>query len=505
VPRSVRLRVLDARGGASRTGRPDEPREKCAVFGVWGAPDSVALTYYGLFAQQHRGQESAGIAASDGTGIRGRAGAGLVPEVFSARTLRDLTESAAGPEGRPLGAIGHTRYSTYGAKDANFQPIIQQYSGGHVAVSHNGNLVNAGVIRDLYEQAGHIFHTTSDSEVVLHLLASPEAQRTTDPLATALRRLEGAFSFVMLFPDRIEAARDPWGWRPLCLGETDDGFPVVASETVALDAIGAKRLRSVEPGEIVTLSDQGVSSRRFAEPAPRRAHCVFEHVYFANPASRVFGQTVQVVRERLGEKLAEEAPVDADWVMPMPDSGRSAANGYARASGIPYREGIVPNRYVGRTFIKPSQEERQRAVSLKLSVVDEIVAGKRLIVVDDSIVRGTTTRTKMQQLYKGGAKEVHLRISCPPIRHPCYFGVDFARREELVAHERTVEEMRRFLGVDSLHFLTLDGLLDAAQSESAPREHYCTACYSGDYRIDIENPTASGVLTDRQMSIFAQE
>jgi len=228
-------------------------------------------------------------------------------------------------------------------------------------------------------------------------------------------------------------------------------------------------------------------------------------VYFANPASRVFGQTVQVVRERLGEKLAEEAPVDADWVMPMPDSGRSAANGYARASGIPYREGIVPNRYVGRTFIKPSQEERQRAVSLKLSVVDEIVAGKRLIVVDDSIVRGTTTRTKMQQLYKGGAKEVHLRISCPPIRHPCYFGVDFARREELVAHERTVEEMRRFLGVDSLHFLTLDGLLDAAQSESAPREHYCTACYSGDYRIDIENPTASGVLTDRQMSIFAQE
>ena len=484
--------------------RDDTPKEKCAVFGVWGAPDAVSLAYYGLFAQQHRGQESAGVAASDGRAIHGHTGMGLVAEVFNPRTLRDLREASSGGAAHPRGAIGHTRYSTYGSKTANCQPIIQSYSGGPVAVAHNGNLVNAGLIRRLYEDAGHIFHTTSDTEIIFHLLASPEAQRTTDPLAAALRRLQGAFSLAILFPDRLEIARDPWGWRPLCLGETADGFPVVASETVALDAIGARRLRSVEPGEIVTISDDGVSTRRFAEPAERRAHCVFEHVYFANPASRLFGQTVQVVRERLGEQLAREAPVAADWVMPMPDSGRSAANGYARASGIPYREGIVPNRYVGRTFIKPSQEERQRAVSLKLSVVEEIVAGKKLIVVDDSIVRGTTTRTKMQQLYKAGAKEVHLRISCPPIRNPCYFGVDFARREELVANERTVEEIRAFLGVDSLHFLTLEGLLDAAQSESVQREHYCTACFSGEYRIDVEHPHAEGVLTDRQLTIFDQ-
>ncbi len=505
MPESTPLPVLPSRPAAPAD---DAPKEKCAVFGVWGAPDSVNLSYYGLFAQQHRGQESAGIAASDGQRIHGHHGMGLVSEVFTKRTLRDLIETASqadsGGGAHPRGAIGHTRYSTYGSKTANCQPIVQSYAGGPVAVAHNGNLVNAALIRRLYEDAGHIFHTTSDTEVVFHLLASPEAQSAHDPLGAALRRLQGAFSMVFLFPDRIEAARDPWGWRPLCLGETEDGFPIVASETVALDAIGARRIRSVEPGEIVTLSDSGVSTRRFADPAPRRAHCVFEHVYFANPASRIFGQTVQVVRERLGEQLAREAHVDADWVMPMPDSGRSAANGYARQSGIPYREGIVPNRYVGRTFIKPSQEERQRAVSLKLSVVDEIVEGKRLIIVDDSIVRGTTTRTKMQQLYKAGAKEVHLRISCPPIKHPCFFGVDFAERTQLVAHERTIEEIREFLGVDSLHFLTLDGLLGAAESPSAPREHYCTACYSGEYRIDVDHPHADGVLTDRQPTMFEE-
>ena len=482
---------------------PDSPKEKCAVFGTWGPSDAVKLSYYGLYAQQHRGQESAGIAATDGLTIGGHSDMGLVSEVFTPRTLRDIHEQNSTEAGHPRGAIGHTRYSTYGgSRGSNCQPIIQSYAGGPVAVAHNGNLVNAGLIRRLYEDAGHIFHTQSDTEIIFHLLASPEAQHAPDPLAAALRRLQGAFSLVILFPDRIEVARDPWGWRPLCLGETEDGHPVVASETVALAAIGAKRIRSVKPGEIVTLSDEGVTSRRFAEPAQRRAHCVFEHVYFASPASRIFGQTVQVVRERLGEQLATEAPVAADVVMPMPDSGRSAANGYARASGIPYREGIVPNRYVGRTFIKPTQDERQRAVSLKLSVVGELIKDKTLIVVDDSIVRGTTTRTKMQQLYKAGAKEVHLRISCPPIQHPCFFGVDFARKEELIAHERTVEEIREFLGVDSLHFLSMEGLLDAAASESVYKEHYCTACFSGDYRIDVEHPHADGVLTDRQPTMF---
>lgn len=275
---------------------------------------------------------------------------------------------------------------------------------------------------------------------------------------------------------------------------------MVASETVALEVVGATVEREIEPGEIVTLSDEGVSSRRFADAAERPAMCVFEHVYFANPASVLFGQNVQTVRERLGQKLSEEAPVEADLVMPMPDSGRSAANGYARASGIPYQEGIVPNRYVGRTFIKPTQRERNAAVRLKLNVISEIVRDKRLIVVDDSIVRGTTTRAKMEQIRQAGASEIHLRISCPPIRHPCHFGVDFAERSQLIAHGREVEEIRSFLGVDSLHYLTLEGLLSCVQH---PPTHYCTACYSGDYRIDIEHPQTGVVLESEQLKMFS--
>ncbi|MEO1535350.1 MAG: amidophosphoribosyltransferase, partial [Planctomycetota bacterium] len=329
-----------------------------------------------------------------------------------------------------------------------------------------------------------------------------EQRDSSDPLASTLRRLMGAFSLALLYPDRIEACRDPWGWRPLVLGELeDDGkvYPVVASETVALDVMGAKIIREVEPGEIVTLSDRGVESRRYAEPAERLAQCVFEHVYFASPASNVFGQNVQTARERMGEVLATEAKVEADWVMPMPDSGRSAANGYSRSSGIPYREAIVPNRYVGRTFIKPTQDQREAAVRLKLNVVHEIVDGKRLIVVDDSIVRGTTTRVKMQQLRDAGAKEIHLRISSPPIQHPCYFGVDFATKDQLIAGNRTVEEIREFLGVDSLHFLSLEGLLSVMDR---PGRDFCTACFSGDYRLDIDHPTTEQVLFKEQTSMF---
>jgi amidophosphoribosyltransferase len=334
---------------------------------------------------------------------------------------------------------------------------------------------------------------------MIHLLASPEQRVSSDPLAATLRRLQGAFSVVFLFEDRIEAARDPWGFRPLVLGELDDGRAVVASETVALDVIEARFVREVEPGEIVTLSDAGVTSRTFAAPAERPAMCVFEHVYFANPASEVFGQNVLAAREAMGEALAKEAPVEADYVMPMPDSGRSAANGYAHASGIPYREGIVPNRYVGRTFIKPTQAERRAAVRLKLNVVGEIVRGKKLIVVDDSIVRGTTTREKMKQIRDAGAEEIHLRISCPPIRHPCYFGVDFATREQLIAHGREVDQIRDYLGVDSLHFLSLEGLLGVMKHDKAS---YCTACYSGDYRVDVEHPRTDQVLLKDQLGMF---
>lgn len=489
----------------------DDPKEKCGVFGIWGHEDGVRMTYLGLYAQQHRGQESAGIAVSDGKTIEGHTGMGLVGEVFGPRAIQALEThfrsrhwegNGAGPvrASGHAGVIGHNRYSTAGGSLAcNAQPLIENYIRGQVAVAHNGNLVNAGALRVRFEEAGHLFHTTSDTEVIIHLLASPVQQRAPDPLAATLRRLQGAFSLVFLFPDRVEAARDPWGWRPLVLGTMPGGHPVVASETVALDVIGAEYLREVEPGEIVTLSDRGVESRRFAEPADRAAYCVFEHVYFANPSSLIFGQNVQQVRERLGERLAREAPVDADYVMPMPDSGRSAANGYARASGIPYREGIVPNRYVGRTFIKPSQSERVAAVRLKLNVISEIVRGRRLVVVDDSIVRGTTTKAKMDQIRAAGAEQIHLRISCPPIRHPCFFGVDFAERTQLIANGRSEEEIRRFLGVDSLHYLSLEGMLSCVER---PGAHYCTACYTGDYRIDIEHPTTEIVHESEQMRMF---
>lgn len=490
---TIRLPILSS-GTCPGRGAAHDAREKCGVFGVWGRGDSAGITYYGLYAQQHRGQESAGICVSDGRVLTAVTGMGLVPEVFDQGALERLRRAGG------AGAIGHNRYSTAGGSLAcNAQPLLENYVGGQVAVAHNGNLINAEALRLEFEQAGHLFHTTSDTEVIIHLLASPEQQRAPDPLAATLRRLQGAFSLVFLFPDRIEACRDPWGWRPLVLGRLEDGSPVVASETVSLDVVGARFEREVEPGEVVTLSDEGVSSRRFADPAERLAHCVFEHVYFANPASVIFGQNVQVVRERLGERLAAEAPVDADYVMPMPDSGRSAATGYARSSGIPYREGIVPNRYVGRTFIKPTQDQRSAAVRLKLNIISELVAGKRLVVVDDSIVRGTTTKAKMDQLRSAGAKEIHLRISCPPIKHPCYFGVDFATRDQLIANGRSVEQIRAFLGVDSLHYLSLDGLLSCV---NRPREHYCTACYDGDYRLDPDRPQTGQVIEVRQMKMF---
>lgn len=510
----ISLPVLPPRGNLADS----EAKEKCGVIGVWGGPEPAVLTYLGLYAQQHRGQESAGIAVTNGRVLSAHTGMGLVPEVFDQRVISDLERAArpvvwinesrpsasgngsyAGPAIKSCGAIGHNRYSTAGGSiSCNAQPLLESYVGGQVALAHNGNLINADVYRRLFEQAGHLFHTTSDTEVIIHLLASPAQQRAVDPIAATLRHLQGAFSLVFLFPDRIEAARDPWGWRPLVLGELKDGRWAVASETVALDVIGARFVREVEPGEIVTLDDRGVKSRQFAEPAPRLAHCIFEHVYFANPSSNVFGQNVQMVREALGARLAVEAPVAADYVMPMPDSGRSAAAGYARQSGIPYREGIVPNRYVGRTFIKPTQAERSAAVRLKLNVIREMVEGRRIVVVDDSIVRGTTTQVKMNQLREAGAKEIHLRISCPPIRHPCYFGVDFAVRSQLIAHDKSVEEIRRFLGVDSLHYLSMDGLLGCVER---PREHYCTACYSGDYRLDPEHPMTDELATS-QLTMF---
>ncbi|MDX2130598.1 MAG: amidophosphoribosyltransferase [Planctomycetota bacterium] len=474
----------------------ERPKEKCAVFGVWGHDDGARLAYLGLYAQQHRGQESSGIAVSDGRVLGAFTGMGLVPEVFDADTLARIERL-----GR-RGAIGHNRYSTAGGSlSCNAQPLLERYVGGQVAIAHNGNLINADALRARFERAGHLFHTTSDTEVIVHLLASPAQQQAPDPLAATLRHLQGAFSLVFLFPDRIEAARDPWGWRPLSIGRLESGQYVVASETVALDVLAATFVRDVEPGEIVTLSDRGLERRRFADVASRPALCAFEHVYFAHPASRVFGQNVELARERMGETLAKEAPPPqgVDFVVPMPDSGRSAALGFARAAGTPYREAIVPNRYVGRTFIKPTQTERNAAVRLKLNIIDELVRGKRLVIVDDSIVRGTTTKVKMDQLRAAGAEEIHLRISCPPIRNPCYFGVDFAERSQLIANGRTEEDIRRYLGVDSLHYLSLPGLLSCMREKP---EHYCTACWSGDYRLDPDHPEGEWEIEPAQMKIF---
>lgn len=471
----------------------DRIKDKCGVFGIWGPPDSAMRAYYAMYAQQHRGQESAGIAVSDGRTLNAHVGMGLVPEVFSPRILSELGGKAA---------IGHNRYSTTGSsRSCNAQPILQEFSAGQLAIAHNGNLVNANLLRRGFEDLGHIFHTTTDTEVVFHLLASPHHAQMQDPLYHALQHLQGAYSLVLLYPDRIEAVRDPWGWRPLVLGKTHDGFDCVASETVALDALGAAFVREIEPGEIVTLNDQGIHSRRFTESVTP-AHCIFEHVYFANPSSKIFGDTVQIVREKFGEALAVESPVDADYVVPMPDSGRSAALGYARKSRIEYREGIVPNRYVGRTFIQPTQAQRNIAVQLKLNVVDDIVRGKRLVIVDDSIVRGTTTRGKIAQLRKAGAKEIHFRISCPPIRFGCYFGVDFPDPAQLIANNRTVEEIRQYLAVDSLHFLSLDGMLSCV---SHPPGHYCTACWSGNYRIDVTHPISKLDMERHQLKIFGTD
>lgn len=469
-----------------------EKKEKCGLFGIWGTPAAAQITYQGLFAQNHRGQESAGIAVTDGSVINGHTGMGLVSQVF---TQRLLNEDLAG-----RAAIGHVRYSTTGSsKLCNAQPLLRQYHLGPVAVAHNGNLINAQLLRTEYERHGHIFQSTTDTEIIVHLLAKPTHVEKPDPLPHVLKHLQGAFSLLFLFPDRLEAVRDPWGIRPLVLGKTHDGHWCVASETCAFDAIDAQYIRDVEPGEIIRIDDHGMHSRTYDAPAAEGAKCVFEHVYFANPASKVFGQTVHIVRTKMGRQLAREASVEADFVMPMPDSGRSAALGFAKESGIPFEEGIVPNRFVGRTFILPNQLQRDRAVALKLNIIPDVVKDKRIVIVEDSVVRGTTTRSKMRALRRAGAKEIHLRVSCPPIRHPCFYGIDFPTSQELIAHNRTVEQIRDYLEVDSLHYLSLEGMLACLDG---PTSQYCTACWSGNYKVPVDVPQSKFSFERDQLRMF---
>lgn len=469
-----------------------EKKEKCGVFGIWGAPEAAQIVYQGLFAQQHRGQESAGIVVSDGSTLNGHMGMGLVSQCFTPRMLREELAGSA--------AIGHVRYSTTGSsKLCNAQPLLRQFSLGPVAVAHNGNLINAALLRNEYEAHGHIFQSTTDTEIIVHLLAKPTHAMKADPLLHVLKHLQGAFSLLFLFPDRMEAVRDPWGIRPLVLGKTLEGQWCVASETCAFDAIGAEYVREVEPAEIVRIDDNGLTSRRFDTVAAEPAHCVFEHVYFANPASKIFGQTVHMTRQAMGRQLAREAPVEADFVMPIPDSGRSAALGFHLESGIPIEEGIVPNRFVGRTFILPGQAQRDRAVAMKLNIIPDVVAGKRVVIVEDSVVRGTTTRSKVRAIRRAGAKEIHLRVSCPPIRHPCFYGIDFPTSEELIAHNRTVDEVAAFLEVDSLAYLSLEGLVACMKR---PPSQYCTACWSGKYKIPIDQPQTKFSFERDQLKMF---
>ncbi|CAA9464180.1 MAG: Amidophosphoribosyltransferase, partial [uncultured Solirubrobacteraceae bacterium] len=448
----------------------DGPRDECGVFGIYAPGHDVArLTYFALYALQHRGQESAGIATAQGGHIVAMREQGLVNQVFDEQKLRALIGDMA---------VGHVRYSTTGANSwENSQPVWRA-DRRELALGHNGNLINAVSLHSELTSEGVMFRSTSDSEIIAALLSTHPAEQIEDAVADVMGRLEGAYSTVVMTKDRVVAFRDPAGVRPLSLGMLGDRY-CVASESCAFDIIGAKFLRDVQPGEILTLSEKGLQTRMGVQ-APRRALCVFEHIYFARPDSRLDGQVLQVARGRMGEILARDHPADGDLVIPVPDSGNAAARGYARASGLPSDDGFVKNRYVARTFIQPGQELRKHGLRMKFNPLPEVVGGKRLVVVDDSIVRGNTTRQIVQMLRDAGASEVHLRISAPPIRYPCHYGVDMSTTDEMIAHGRTVEEVAAEIGADSLAYLSLEGVYEAIRGES---ENHCDACFSGFYPL----------------------
>ncbi len=449
----------------------DHPEESCGLFAVYGAEQASELIYQGLFSQQHRGQEGAGITVSDGKRMKTAKGLGLVGEVFN----KDSLGSLSGHIG-----IGHVRYSTTGStKIQNVQPLAVDCLDGTWAVAHNGNLVNADELRDMYQEAGAIFQTSTDSEVLIHLLADPMYRSRPGRVARALSTLKGAFSFLIMTRDCVIAARDPHGYRPLSIGRNGNAW-FFASETCALAQVGVEYVRDVAPGELVIIDETGMHSRTFAEPAEPLAQCVFEMVYFARPDSRVFGHNVHQARMHYGIQLAKEHPVEADIVVPVPDSGMSAALGFSRGSGIPLDFGFIRNHYVGRTFIMPVPKDRVKGVDLKLSVLPEVVDGKRVVVVDDSIVRGVTVKQRVERLRDSGAKEIHVRVSSPPTSRPCFYGIDFPTTDELIAGNKNVEEIREFIQADSLGYLSVDGLLSPFSEDG----DFCTACFTGRYAVD---------------------
>ena len=448
----------------------DKFHDECGVFGVWGHEEASSLTYLGLYALQHRGQESAGIAAAHDGAVKLLRAMGYVGDAFDDRTLATLPGASA---------IGHVRYSTFGeSRIVNAQPILIDCAHGQIALCHNGNLVNAAELRQRLVREGSIFQTNTDTEVVLHLYARSNAAAVEDAIVESVSQVSGAFSLVLLTPKNLIAVRDPHGFRPLALGRLGDAY-VVCSETCAMDLIGARYERDVEPGEVLVIGGDGVRSYKPFPETPS-AHCVFEHVYFARPDSDVFGQSVNAVRTNLGRLLAQESAVDADVVVPIPDSGVIAAIGYAERSGIPLKMGLIRNHYVGRTFIQPHQSVRGLKVKVKLNTVRSVLDGKRVVLVDDSIVRGTTSQKIVSMIKAAGAREVHMRISCPPTVAPCYYGIDTPHREELIAAQRSVDEIRQFMGADTLAYLSLAGLRDAVGER---HDQYCTACYTGQYPV----------------------
>jgi amidophosphoribosyltransferase len=448
----------------------DKFREACGVFGIYGHSEASKMAYLGLYALQHRGQESAGIASADGTRVRVTREMGYVNDIFDAEKLANLSGQIA---------IGHTRYSTAGeSKLSNAQPIVIDCVHGQIGVAHNGNIVNADEIRQRLVRAGSIFQTNSDTEVVLHLFARSQAGSVQDALVESITQLTGAFSLALITKDHLIAVRDPHGFRPLALGRLGDAW-VVCSETCALDLIGGTYLRDVEPGEVLMI---GPSGPRSIKPFPTSplSHCIFEHVYFARPDSEVFGQSVNEVRTELGRALARESGVDADVVVPIPDSGVCAAIGYSEESRIPLRFGLIRNHYVGRTFIEPAQSIRHFGVKVKLNPVKSILSGKRVVLIDDSIVRGTTSRKIVKMVRAAGASEVHLRISCPPTISPCFYGVDTPRRQELIAATHSLDEICKYVAADSLGYLSLEGLMASVRGRGPS---YCTSCYTGRYPV----------------------
>jgi len=446
-------------------------KDKCGVFGVFGHKDAARLAYMGLYALQHRGQESAGIVTSDGRLIREHKGMGLVSEVFNEDIISKLSGNIA---------VGHVRYSTTGSSNIkNAQPFLVETLSGHIAVAHNGNLTNALTLRKKLEKEGAIFQSSMDSEIVIHTIAHSKKKDFKERIKDGISQLEGAFSMALLVEDGIIAVRDPGGFRPLSLARLDGAY-VIASETCAFDLIHAEFVRDVEPGEILFITEKGIKSAYISEEKTRSSFCIFEYIYFSRPDSNIYGNNVHLTRKRQGAELAKESPCKADLVIAIPDSGSSAAIGYSEESGTSLEMGMVRNHYIGRTFIQPAQHIRDLSVRVKLNPIKDVVRNKKIVVIEDSIVRGTTSKARIRTLREAGAKEIHMRVSCPPHISPCYYGIDFPTKEELIASSHTIEETRRFLGLDSLAYLSLEGLHKAMP---LPKNKFCTSCFTGKYPV----------------------